>query len=170
MMQPQPPRRLSLLDRQRRLLEERGFCPRGGNAVQSDILPPVGPQRTPSGLRRGSFSTMSVASDAPSIGAGDDTAYWDYQHRQAEPKDLGHLCRECKKPFTVMGQPISERRGARIALRYHRHCFSNYADPRSQPHSSHYEGHLAHTQSEAAPLQSFHKMRTSSHFSGPPAR
>ena len=38
--------------------------------------------------------------------------------------DLGHRCRECKKPFIKIGNPLTERRGARLSLRYHANCFS----------------------------------------------
>ena len=49
-----------------------------------------------------------------------------------EKKDLGHTCRECRRPFTTIGEPLTERRGARISNRYHAECFSGFADPRSQ--------------------------------------
>lgn len=98
------------------------------------------------------------------IGAGDDTAYWDFQHRKIEKRDLGHRCHECKMPFQQLGAPLTERRGARTSYRYHGECFSGFADPRSQARSSHFEGRLAGTQMDAAPAQATSKMRTTKHF------
>eukprot|EP00929_Paragymnodinium_shiwhaense_P044046 TRINITY_DN2259_c0_g1_i4.p1 TRINITY_DN2259_c0_g1~~TRINITY_DN2259_c0_g1_i4.p1 ORF type:complete len:247 (-),score=62.55 TRINITY_DN2259_c0_g1_i4:73-813(-) len=96
-------------------------------------------------------STYSMACSEATIGAGDDTGYWDFQHRVVGAKDLGQRCRECKKPFKTLGEGLTERRGARISMRYHAECFSGFADPRSQTSSSHHMGHLAGTQLEAAP-------------------
>ncbi|CAD7931904.1 unnamed protein product [Amoebophrya sp. A25] len=108
---------------------------------------------------------QSVACSEVTIGAGDETLYWDYQHRLTLRSDLGHKCRECRKPFSKIGEPITERRGSRIACRYHAACFSGYADPRSQARSSTHEGNLVGTQFEAAPGTPFSKMRTDTHFS-----
>merc|ERR1719174_2995475 len=70
-------------------------------------------------------------------------------------------------PFTMIGEPITERRDARISTRYHAACFSGFADPRSQTRSSHHEGHLAGSQLGAAPMiKCGTKMRTSCHFEG----
>eukprot|EP00927_Polykrikos_kofoidii_P070813 TRINITY_DN67197_c0_g1_i1.p1 TRINITY_DN67197_c0_g1~~TRINITY_DN67197_c0_g1_i1.p1 ORF type:complete len:342 (+),score=46.02 TRINITY_DN67197_c0_g1_i1:73-1098(+) len=110
-------------------------------------------------------STRSMGCSETTIGAGDDTGYWDYQHRSATKGDLGHRCRECKLPFNRVGEPITERRGARVSMRYHAECFSGFADPRSQSSSSHHVGHLAGTQFEAAPQRKARsKMRTGAHF------
>ena len=57
----------------------------------------------------------SMACSETTIGAGDETGYWDYQHRVVEKKDLGHRCRECRKPFRRIGDPLTERRGARTS-------------------------------------------------------
>ena len=112
-------------------------------------------------------TTISMACSEYTIGAGDDTGYWDFQHRTVEPKDLGHRCRECRQPFRHLGGPLTERRGARVSMRYHAECFSGYADPRSQAASSHHRGHLAGTQFDAAPAnKAGSKMRTGSHFTG----
>ena len=112
-------------------------------------------------------TTISMACSEHTIGAGDDTGYWDFQHRTVEAKDLGHRCRECKRPFRHLGDPLTERRGARVSMRYHAECFSGYADPRSQAASSHHTGHLAGTQFDAAPTnKAGSKMRTGSHFTG----
>ena len=114
-----------------------------------------------------SGSVYSMACSETTIGAGDNTAYWDFQHRKAVAKDLGHTCRVCKRPFNKIGQPITERRGARTSMRYHAECFSGFADPRSQATSSAHTGNLAGTQMVAAPRgKAGNKMRTSSHFSG----
>lgn len=110
-------------------------------------------------------TAISLACSEVTIGAGDDTEYWDFQHRAATAKDLGHTCRECRLPFTSIGEALTERRGARISSRYHAECFSGYADPRSQTGSSHHTGHLARQQFDAAPLRkATSKMRTGSHF------
>jgi len=114
---------------------------------------------------------VSMACSEATIGAGDDTGYWDFQHRACEKKDLQHTCRECRMPFTKIGEPITERRGARISTRYHAACFSGFADPRSQCRSSHHEGHLSGTQLGAAPSNKCgSKMRTSCHFEGSNSR
>ena len=96
-------------------------------------------------------SMMSEACHPETIGAGDDTQYWDFQHRAVEKHDLGHRCRECRMPFTSIGDLLTERRGARLSMRYHAACFSGYADPRSQATSSHHVGVLAGSQLDAAP-------------------
>lgn len=111
-----------------------------------------------------SVGQSSAGLSETTIGAGDDTAYWDFQHRKIERRDLGHRCHECKKPFQQLGAALSERRGARTSYRYHGECFSGFADPRSQARSSHFEGRLAGTQMEAAPAQATSKMRTTKHF------
>ena len=64
-------------------------------------------------------SVMSQACSEVTIGAGDNTGYWDFCHRKSTKADLGHTCRECKIPFNKLGQPITERRGARTSMRYH---------------------------------------------------
>ena len=79
----------------------------------------------------------SLACSESTIGAGDNTGYWDYQHRKVEKGDLGHRCRECRKPFGKLGTALTERRGARVSMRYHGECFSGFADPRSQVRTVH---------------------------------
>ena len=111
------------------------------------------------------MSTYSAACSEATIGAGDETGYWDYQHREVVIKDLGHTCRECKKTFRKLGEPLTERRGARTSMRYHAECFSGFADPRSQACSSMHMGSLARTQMAAAPAQKAgSKMRSGKHF------
>ena len=106
-----------------------------------------------------------MACSEDTIGAGDQTNYWDYQHRKVERADLGHRCRECRRPFKKLGEPLTERRGARVSMRYHAECFSGFADPRSQASSSHHVGRLAGTQFEAAPkAKAGSKMRTGKQF------
>ena len=67
-------------------------------------------------------TTISMACSEVTIGAGDDTGYWDYKHREVTRSDLGHNCRECRKPFRTIGEPMTERRGARVTMRYHAEC------------------------------------------------
>jgi len=110
---------------------------------------------------------VSEACSTTTIGAGDATAYWDFQHRTVQRTDLGHRCRECRLAFDTLGEPLTERRGARVSMRYHAVCFSGFADPRSQAASSHHVGHLAGSQFESAPTsKAGTKMRTSEHFTG----
>lgn len=110
-------------------------------------------------------TSVSIACSEVTIGAGDDTGYWDYQHRVTTRADLGQKCRECKRTFQKLGEPLTERRGARISMRYHAECFSGFADPRSQATSSMHVGGLAGTQLEAAPARKAgSKMRAGSHF------
>jgi hypothetical protein len=138
-------------------------------------------------------TVMSKACSEVTIGAGDNTGYWyislcprmnphpssprvtlislppsrnrDYQHRSATRSDLGHNCRECRLPFNRVGEAITERRGARVSMRYHAECFSGFADPRSQATSSHHIGALAGMQLEAAPhRKAGGKMRAGQHF------
>ncbi len=232
MSKPEPKKRLSLLERQEQLLEEKGFSRRGSDASAtasaaskagakaSSSVPLSSASNTGSASRllsrndellirqgRGNATAASrnavpmredmdndlddgtksvggvsavpsihpsiaasvarsVACSETTIGAGDDTKYWDYQHREAIKSDLGHCCRECRKPFSKIGEPITERRGARVSMRYHAECFSGFADPRSQTRSSHHEGRLAGSQHDAAPSLTSSKMRTETHFSG----
>ena len=180
-------KRVSLVERQQRLLEERGFSkPSKLTFAERQDAAAVrqGRANATAGSRRavetplvaepddGADGAASVAtrfSNAPSlhpslagscvsaacsevtIGAGDETGYWDYQHRLSTRADLGHRCRECKRPFERVGEPLTERRGARVSMRYHAECFSGFADPRSQASSSHHVGRLAGLQLAAAP-------------------
>ena len=110
-------------------------------------------------------TAISMACSEVTIGAGDDTGYWDYKHRESTRSDLGHNCRECREPFRAIGEPMTERRGARVSMRYHAECFSGFADPRSQATSSHHVGRLAGSQFEAAPRRKADsKMRSAAHF------
>ena len=54
-------------------------------------------------------SAISMACSEATIGAGDATGYWDYMHRSTTRADLGHRCRECKQPFSRIGEPLTER-------------------------------------------------------------
>jgi hypothetical protein len=198
-------KRMTLVQRQQKLLEERGFskprgCSSGFQARQDRHLSATGRanaigssrckvdftvdgddallddnasvassrvSHAPSLHPSLAGSIMSEACHSDTIGAGDQTMYWDYQHRMVERQDLGHKCKECKLPFTTIGEPLTERRGARISMRYHAACFSGFADPRSQIGSSHHTGKLSGTQLQAAPgSKPGSKMRTSSHFEG----
>lgn len=92
------------------------------------------------------------------------TRYWASQSRPCEARDVGHPCKECKRPFTQVGEEITVRRGARIEMRYHSACFSGDDDPRTQSASSFNTTALGSQVRDAAPLLPFKKMRTSSHF------
>ena len=112
--------------------------------------------------------SMSLGLSGSTLGAGDETQYWAVAHRSVARGDLGHTCRECREPFTQLGEPLTERRGARTSARYHALCFSGFADPRSQAGSSMHLGRLAGTQLEAAPRhRAAGRMKTGTHFEGP---
>eukprot|EP01084_Bolivina_argentea_P101048 181234_1 len=96
---------------------------------------------------------------------GEDTRYWEWKVRKCRRDDLWNTCRECKQPFTKLGENLSIRRGGRIELRYHEGCFSGIADPRSQAGSTANKGKYAAALSKtAAPRLPYSKMRTSSHW------
>lgn len=138
------------------LLESVDTADDDGRSVAVSIAPSLHPSLG---------SVRSMACSESTIGAGDNTAYWDFSHRLVEVKDLGHTCRECRLPFTALKEPLTERRGARTSARYHAACFSGFADPRSQASSSHHLGRHAYSQLAAAPTEmAGSKMRTASHF------
>mmetsp|Transcript_8641 Transcript_8641/g.29474 ORF Transcript_8641/g.29474 Transcript_8641/m.29474 type:complete len:125 (-) Transcript_8641:371-745(-) len=119
-------------------------------------------QARPDGGASRERSRPSTASSSDLEGAGG--AYWDFVRRPAAQRDLGHTCRECKRPFTAIGEPLAERRGARLAMRYHDTCFSGTADPRTQSNSSFAAGKWAGAVGPEAPREPFRKMRTAQHF------
>ncbi len=97
--------------------------------------------------------------------AGQDTRYWEWKVRKCRREDLWNTCRECKQPFTKLGENLSVRRGGRIELRYHEECFSGIADPRSQAGSTANKGKYAAALSKtSAPRLPYSKMRTSCHW------
>eukprot|EP01083_Nonionella_stella_P099931 281248_1 len=102
-------------------------------------------------------------SDLSEVKISDDTLYWYFTSRCVEPRDLGHLCRDCKKPFLTLSEDITIRRGGRLEFRYHSACFSGTADPRTQEHSTFHEGKWRGTQ-HSAPKEMYRKMRTTSHW------
>jgi len=176
------PRKLSFAERQDAAAIRQGRSNATAASRRAVAMPDFGEDELENG-RDGAESSASRVSHAPSlhpsmagtvisracsevtIGAGDDTGYWDFQHRAVTKSDLGHNCRECKLPFQRVGEPLTERRGARLSMRYHAECFSGYADPRSQAESSHHVGRLAGTQLVAAPQsKAGGKMRTVTHF------
>jgi len=113
------------------------------------------------------LSSMSRGCSDVTIGAGDNTEYWDYAHRVSVRSDIGHTCRECRLPFTKLNEPLTERRGARTSTRYHAECFSGFADPRSQSEGSMHTGKLRGSQMRAAPKgKAGSKMRSATHFEG----
>lgn len=101
----------------------------------------------------------SASSSASSL-----SAYWSYTPRRAEKRDLGHKCRECKRAFRSLGEPLVVRRGGRIEMRYHEKCFSGTADPRTQSQSSFHTHPLGASIPDQAPTQRYTKMRTASHW------
>uniref|UniRef100_A0A7S1LEE0 Uncharacterized protein n=1 Tax=Neobodo designis TaxID=312471 RepID=A0A7S1LEE0_NEODS len=107
---------------------------------------------------------MPVGAQASAPAGNPTTAYWASQARSCEPRDVGHPCKECKRPFQRVGEPLMVRRGGRIELRYHEQCYSGSADPRTQASSSFNSSQHAAALSAAAPALPFRKMRTSSHF------
>lgn len=68
---------------------------------------------------------FSTPYSTPVFGVGDDIEQWDFVYRSAEPSDLGNICRGCGKHFKIVGEPLAERRTARLTTQYHRYpCFS----------------------------------------------
>jgi hypothetical protein len=96
-------------------------------------------------------------------GAGNaNTLYWAFQSRLTEARDVGHRCKECHREFLRVGDTMFLRRGGRIELRYHAHCFSGSADPRTQVNSSFSTS--GHAIAVSAPTNKFRKMRATSQF------
>lgn len=65
-----------------------------------------------------SGSTVSIGCSLLTIGAGDKTLYWDYQHRSAARADLGHRCRrlvESSYPLCQQRRPLYRRSGFSMA-------------------------------------------------------
>ncbi|CAM9966852.1 unnamed protein product [Ascophyllum nodosum] len=109
--------------------------------------------------------TVPSSSSPAFFGNGDDSRYWDYAFRSTHRGDLGHSCRECKRPFLNLNETIAVRRGGRIELKYHQACFSMVADPRSQPTSSANVGKFVDALKDtAAPEELYRKMRTRGHW------
>lgn len=66
---------------------------------------------------------------------------------------------------TSLPCPLLLCRGGRIELRYHKDCFSNIADPRSQPASSANVGKFVQSlRGTVAPEELYRKMRTRGHW------
>lgn len=64
---------------------------------------------TTAGSRRRASCPSMPASPA-FFGNCDDSRYWDYAFRLTHKGDMGHHCRECKRPFTVLKEAIAVRR------------------------------------------------------------
>lgn len=61
--------------------------------------------------RRASFSCAApTATSSICYGNFDDTRYWDYAFRSTLKGDMGHHCRECKRPFAELNEVIAVRR------------------------------------------------------------
>lgn len=68
-------------------------------------------------LSRPPFSQSSPTTCASSsakvntfFGSCDDSRYWDYAFRPTNKGDMGHLCRECKRPFSELNAVMAVRR------------------------------------------------------------
>uniref|UniRef100_A0A7S2TQT0 PARP-type domain-containing protein n=1 Tax=Lotharella oceanica TaxID=641309 RepID=A0A7S2TQT0_9EUKA len=111
---------------------------------------------------------LSVGLDGKRGGAKASLAesqYWQHRYRPCVARDLGHTCRECKRPLTKIGETIAIRRGGRIEMRYHEACFSGESDPRTQKKASHKQGKWVRcVAGTKAPLGKYKKMRTTSHW------
>lgn len=44
------------------------------------------------------------------------TKYWQFIVKEVSKVDLGHICKECKKPFTKINEGMAVRRGGRIEM------------------------------------------------------
>lgn len=53
---------------------------------------------------------MPSSTSATFFGSFDDSRYWDYAFRFTQKGDMGHHCRECKRPFSVLNEAIAVRR------------------------------------------------------------
>lgn len=74
-------------------------------------------------------------------------------------------CPVANNPRHIPAVPPLLFRGGRIELRYHKDCFSNIADPRSQPASSANVGKFAQSlRGTVAPEELYRKMRTRGHW------
>lgn len=159
--------RMTLVQRQQALLEQRGFS-MGARGASPGIGFGAG-----AAAGAGSSAGAGAAALAARTGAqahdgggeqGRATLYWSSQRRAVEKRDLGHKCRECKQPFGELGEAIAVRRGARTELRYHVRCFSGTDDPRTQAASSFRSGKWLGSQGTTAPRDPYRKMRTQSHW------
>lgn len=60
--------------------------------------------------RRASAPFPVPSSSGTFSGNFDDSRYWDFAFRLTHKGDMGHHCRECKKPFSVLSENIAVRR------------------------------------------------------------
>lgn len=70
-------------------------------------------QRQQQSHRRRASSSSALSSSStstPFFGSFDDSRYWDYAFRFTHKGDMGHHCRECKRPFSEMNEAIAVRR------------------------------------------------------------
>lgn len=86
-------------------------------ASHHQISPPDDRNRettTVSNHRRASASAVVPSPSWPSSttfgGSFDDSRYWDYAFRCTNKGDMGHHCRECKRPFSALNEDIAVRR------------------------------------------------------------
>ena len=61
---------------------------------------------------------MPSSTSANFFGSFDDSRYWDYAFRLTLKGDMGHHCRECKRPFSVLNETIAVRRSGKPRRRY----------------------------------------------------
>ncbi|KAJ3098840.1 hypothetical protein HDU97_003703 [Phlyctochytrium planicorne] len=80
-----------------------------------------------------SRSQTSLDSTTSSGSASTSSTYWTVSHGKANR--TGFSCRECKKVI-IKDTPISVRDGRKMRFFYHRECFSEDSDPRTQSNSS----------------------------------
>lgn len=58
---------------------------------------------------------MPSSASGTFFGSFDDSRYWDYAFRFTLKGDMGHHCRECKRPFSVLNEAIAVRRSENCA-------------------------------------------------------
>lgn len=126
--------RKSLVDRQ---AESLGWAakPVGDTAPAAVVRPrQILPLRNGSSDRRRASSPSARHSSLPDVlmpssttsalffGSCDDSRYWDYAFRFTLKGDMGHHCRECKRPFSVLNEAIAVRRSGNCRCRYSHSC------------------------------------------------
>lgn len=119
--------RKSLVDRQ---AESLGWTAKPVGDTAGVVVRPrqVLPLRNGASDRRRASSPSAAHSSLPDVlmpsstsasffGNFDDSRYWDYAFRFTQKGDMGHHCRECKRPFSALNEAIAVRRSGDCGCR-----------------------------------------------------
>ena len=122
-----PEARKSLVDRQ---AESLGWAAKPVGDAAAVVVQPrqVFSLRNGASDRRRASSPSAAHSSLPDVlmpsstsagffGSFDDSRYWDYAFRFTQKGDMGHHCRECKRPFSVLNEAIAVRRSGDCGCR-----------------------------------------------------